>query len=105
MRDAHTRGDALGLNESEIAFYDAVVQNDAAVMLRDDTLKTIAQELVGAVRDSASIDWNLKNSVRAAMRAKIKRLLTRYDYPADKEEKAIELILQQAELFAGSEAS
>jgi len=101
MRDAHDRGDKLGLQDDEIAFYDAVVQNDAAVLqMGDDTLKKIARELVKAVRDSAAIDWNLKESVRAEMRAKIKRLLARYDYPPDKEEKAIDLVLEQAELFA-----
>jgi type I restriction enzyme R subunit len=101
MRDAHDRGDKLGLREDEIAFYDAVVQNDSAVLqMGDDTLKKIARELVKAVRDSAAIDWNLKESVRADMRAKIKRLLARYDYPPDKEEKAIDLVLEQAELFA-----
>jgi type I restriction enzyme R subunit len=106
MRDSKKRGDLLGLADDEIAFYDAVVQNDAAVLeLGDDTLKAIARELVKAVRSSASIDWNLKESVRAEMRAKIKRLLTRYDYPPDMEERAIELVLEQAELFAAAEAA
>ena len=101
MRDAHARGVALGLADDEVAFYDAIVQNDAAVLeLGDETLKKIAHELVRAVRESATIDWNLKESVRATMRARIKRLLTRYDYPPDKEERAIDLVLQQAELFA-----
>lgn len=103
MRDAHQRGTQLGLAEDEVAFYDAVVQNDAAVMeLGDETLKSIARELVKAVRESASIDWNLKESVRAAMRARVKRLLTKYDYPPDKDERAIELVLQQAELYASA---
>ncbi len=105
MRDAHQRAELLGLTEAEIAFYDAVVQNDSAVMqMGDDILKKIAHELVSAVRESVSIDWNLKESVRAAMRARIKRLLTKYDYPPDKEEKAIELVLQQAELYAAEAA-
>jgi len=88
MRDAHDRGDKLGLQDDEIAFYDAVVQNDAAVLqMGDDTLKKIARKLVKAVRDSAAIDWNLKESVRAEMRAKIKRLLARYDYPPQTKKK------------------
>jgi type I restriction enzyme R subunit len=105
MRDAHQRGELLGLADDEVAFYDAIVQNDSAVLqLGDDTLKKIAHELVAAVRQSATIDWNLKDSARAEMRAKIKRLLTRYDYPPDKEEQAIDLVIQQAELFASEAA-
>ena len=106
MRDAHSRGEALGLRDDEGAFYDAIVQNDAAVLeLGDDVLKEIARKLVKTVQESATIDWNLKDSVRAAMRAKIERLLTRYDYPPDKETAAIELVLQQAELFATTDAT
>jgi type I restriction enzyme R subunit len=101
LRDAGQRGVELGLDEKELAFYDAVCQNEPAVLeLGDDVLKAIAQELVRAVRDSTSIDWNLKESVRAALRAKVRRLLSRYDYPPDKEEKAIQLVLEQAELLA-----
>lgn len=101
MRDAQKRHEELGLREDEVAFYDAVVQNDAAVLeLGDETLKAIAQELVKSVRQSATIDWNLKESVLAAMRSKVRRILARYDYPPDAEAKAIELVLEQAELFA-----
>jgi type I restriction enzyme R subunit len=103
MRDAQRRGELLGLADDEVAFYDAIMQNDSAVLeLGDVTFKKIAHELVVAVRTSATIDWNLKESVRAEMRAKIKRLLTRYDYPPDKEERAIQLVLEQAEMFAGT---
>jgi type I restriction enzyme R subunit len=103
MRDDQKRHEALGLRADEIAFYDAIVQNDAAVLeMGDETLKKIAHELVTAVRSSATIDWNLKDSVKAAMRSKIRRLLAKYDYPPDHEEKAVELVLQQAELFAAN---
>jgi type I restriction enzyme R subunit len=106
MRDAHDRGEILGLKDDEVAFYDAIVQNDSAVLeMGDETLKKIASELVKAVRESVNIDWNLKEGVRAQMRAKVKRLLTQYDYPPDKEEKAIDLVLEQAELFATDEAA
>ncbi|MHC6176168.1 type I restriction endonuclease subunit R [Glutamicibacter sp. X7] len=102
MRDAQRRHEELGLREDEVAFYDAVVQNDSAVMeLGDETLKAIAQELVKSVRQSATIDWNLKESVLAAMRSKVRRILAKYDYPPDAEAKAIELVLEQAEMFAG----
>jgi type I restriction enzyme R subunit len=101
LRDGRNRGTELGLAEDEVAFYDAIVQNDSAVLeMGDDTLKEMAHKLVDAIRESATIDWNLKEGVRAAMRAKIKRLLTQYDYPPDKEEKAVQLVLEQAELFA-----
>lgn len=103
MRDAQKRHEELGLREDEVAFYDAVVQNDAAVLeLGDETLKQIAQELVKSVRQSATIDWNLKESVLAAMRSKVRRILAKYDYPPDAEAKAIELVLEQAEAFAGN---
>ena len=103
MRDDHDRPRQLGIREDEIAFYDAIVQNDSAVLeMGDATLKKMTHELVEAVRASATIDWNLKDSVKAAMRSKVRRLLAKYDYPPDHEEKAIELVLQQAELFAGS---
>ena len=101
MRDDQKRHEALGLREDEVAFYDAVVQNEAAVLeLGDDVLKEIARKLVKTVRESATIDWNLKDSVRATMRSKVRRLLARYDYPPGAETKAIELVLKQAELYA-----
>lgn len=101
MRDAQQRHDVLGLSEDEVAFYDAVVHNDSAVLeLGDETLKSIARDLVNSVRQSATIDWNLKDSVLATMRSKVRRILARYDYPPDAEAKAIELVLEQAELFA-----
>ncbi len=101
MRNESKRHEQLGLTESEAAFYDAIVQNEAAVLaLGDETLTKIAAELVTSIRQSATIDWNLKESVRAAMRTKVRRLLAKYDYPPDLEEKAVELVLQQAELFA-----
>ena len=101
VHDAGNRGERIGLNEKELAFYDAVCQNEPAVLeLGDEVLKAIAQELVKAVRESTSIDWNLKESVRAALRAKVRRLLNPYDYPPDKEERAIQLVLEQAELLA-----
>jgi len=101
MRDAAQRHTQLGLSVAEAALYDAIVQNDAAVLqMGDATLKRIAVDLVWAVQQSVTIDWSVKESVRAAMRAKIRRLLAKYDYPPDQEDKAVELILEQAELFA-----
>ncbi|QYG95314.1 type I restriction endonuclease subunit R [Iamia sp. SCSIO 61187] len=101
IRDSNARAGDLGLADDELAFYDAVCQNDSAILgMGDETLKTIARALVKAVRESATIDWSLKESVQAGLRAKVKRLLARYDYPPDKEERAIELVLEQAQLLA-----
>jgi len=101
MRDAAQRHEQLGLSVAEAALYDAIAQNDAAVLqMGDATLKKIAVDLVLAVQQSVTIDWSVKASVRAAMRAKIRRLLAKYDYPPDQEDRAVELILEQAELFA-----
>ena len=101
MRDQNQHHEQLGLSIAEAAFYDAIVQNDSAVLtMGDDTLKKIAVDLVWQVQSSATIDWKYKASVKAEMRAKVRRLLAKYGYPPDLEDKAIELVLQQAELFA-----
>ncbi len=101
LRQSEQRGVALGLRRDEVAFYDAIRQNEAAVLeLGDETLKAIAQQLVTAVRESATIDWDVKETVRAAMRAKVRRLLNRYGYPPDGQEQAVALVIEQAELLA-----
>ncbi|HEX7601124.1 MAG TPA: type I restriction endonuclease subunit R, partial [Polyangiaceae bacterium] len=99
VREAERRGDELGLNEDELAFYDALETNDSAVaVLGDETLKRIAQELVETVKRNATIDWNLRESARAKMRVVVKRLLRKYGYPPDKQEHATQLVLTQAEV-------
>src|SRR5690625_1565522 len=106
IRDSQTRHEELGLREDEVAFYDAVVQNDSAVLELDDkTLKAITRELVTSIRQSATNDWNTQHSVIAAMRSKVRRILARYDYPPDAEASAIELVLEQAVAFANNESS
>jgi type I restriction enzyme R subunit len=101
LKAEHDRGVALGLREDELAFYDAVRQNDSAVMeLGDETLKKIARDLVVSVRKNATIDWNVKEQVQATMRAAIKRLLRRYGYPPDQQSKAVDLVMRQAEQMA-----
>lgn len=106
MRAQAKRHEQLGLTESEAAFYDAIVQNDAAVLqMGDATLRKMAAELVVSIRQGATIDWNLKESVRAATRTKVRRLLAKCDYPPYLEEQAVELVLEQAELFASGSAS
>ncbi len=100
IREAQSRGENLGLTEDEVAFYDALEVNDSAVqVLGDETLKAIARELVQAVRRNVTIDWTVKESVRAKLRTLVKRLLRKYGYPPDKQEKATVTVLQQAELL------
>ncbi|HNT60018.1 MAG TPA: HsdR family type I site-specific deoxyribonuclease, partial [Rectinema sp.] len=100
LREAGRRGEKLGLTDDEVAFYDALEVNDSAVkVLGDDTLRLIAQELVKAVRNSITIDWTVRENVRAHMRVNIKRILRKYGYPPDKQARATELVLEQAEVL------
>ncbi len=100
MRAAHRRGEDLNLSDEELAFYDALEVNDSAVqVLGDETLRTIARELVEMVRRNVSIDWTVKESVRAKLRTLVKRVLRKYGYPPDKQEKATLTVLAQAELL------
>jgi len=100
LREADKRGDNLGLSEAELAFYEALEVNDSAVMiLGDDILKKIAHELVEQIRKNATIDWTVKESVKAKMRVMVKRILTKYNYPPDKQPRAVATILEQAEIL------
>ena len=101
MREADQRGEDLGLTDDEVAFYDALETNDSAVkVLGDDTLKTIARELVAAVRKNVTIDWTVRENVRAQLRVIVKRILRKYGYPPDKQEKATQTVLEQAEVLS-----
>ena len=101
MREDMARGEELGLNEDELAFYDALETNDSAVqVLGDETLRTIAQELVETVRRNATIDWTVRESVRAGMRNAVRRVLRKHGYPPDKQDKAVETVIEQAELLS-----
>jgi type I restriction enzyme R subunit len=102
MREASQRGEDLGLTEDEVAFYDSLEVNDSAVsVLGDETLRLIAQELVKSVRSSITIDWTVRENVRAQMRVIVKRILRKYGYPPDKQARATELVLEQAEVLSG----
>ncbi|MBA3291935.1 MAG: type I restriction endonuclease subunit R, partial [Actinobacteria bacterium] len=103
IREASERGEKLGLSDDELAFYDALETNDSAVaVLGDETLRTIARELVGTVRRNTTIDWAEKESVRAKLRLIVKRILRRHGYPPDKQEKATRTVLEQAELLSAA---
>jgi type I restriction enzyme R subunit len=101
MRAANARGEELGLSEDELAFYDALETNDSAVKVLGETiLKTIARELVATVRKNVTIDWTLRQDVRAQLRVLVKRILREYGYPPDKQEKATQTVLEQAALLS-----
>jgi type I restriction enzyme R subunit len=103
MRNADQRGEELGLNSDEVAFYDALEVNDSAVkILGDRQLKQIAQELVQAVRNNVTIDWTQRENVRANLRVIIKRILKRHGYPPDKQMQATATVLEQAELLSAA---
>jgi type I restriction enzyme R subunit len=98
FRAVAERGDALGLTEDEIRFYDALADNESAVrLLTDETLKKIAHELTENLRQNLTVDWSERQSVRAKLRLMVKRILRKYKYPPDLEVAAVELVLQQAE--------
>jgi type I restriction enzyme R subunit len=101
FKEAVHRGEKLGLNEDELAFYDALANNEASVKdLGDETLKKIAHELTENLRKNLSVDWSVRESVRAKLRLMVKRILRKYKYPPDKQEEAIELVLRQAETLS-----
>ncbi|QDT55948.1 Type-1 restriction enzyme R protein [Caulifigura coniformis] len=101
LKKAQDRGEQLGLTEDEVAFYDALEVNDSAIqVLGDAQLKVIAQELVKSVRANLTIDWTIRENVRANLRVIIKRILRKYGYPPDKAEKATATVLEQAEALS-----
>ncbi|MCE7699633.1 MAG: DUF3387 domain-containing protein, partial [Methanobacterium paludis] len=100
MREAAGRGEKLNMTETELAFYDALGVNDSAVqVLGDETLRQIALELVKTIRNNLTIDWTLKESVQAKLRVSVKRVLKQYGYPPDKQKKAVETVLEQANMI------
>lgn len=105
MQERKRRGEYLGLNEAELAFYDALSTNDSAVkILGDEVLSMIAVDVANTVRENATIDWTVKITTRAKMRKMVKRVLSRYNYPPDKQNEAVELVLEQAEMQCGQAA-
>ena len=101
IREADARGEQLGLSEEELAFYDALETNDSAVkVLGDETLRAIACELVETVRNNVTIDWTMRENVRAKLRSYVRRILRRHGYPPDKQEKATQTVLEQAEALS-----
>ena len=101
MKEADRRGEQLGLDYREYAFYTALeVNNSAVAILGDEVLKQIAQELLKTVRNSTTIDWTIKESVQAELRRNVRRVLKKSGYPPDLQEKAVETVLNQAKMLA-----
>jgi type I restriction enzyme R subunit len=106
INEAHKRGEKTGLTEDELAFYDALAENESAKeLMGDEILKQIAKDLTEAIRKNLSIDWSIRASVQAKMKMVIKRLLKRYGYPPDKTPKAVETVMEQAKLMCQNESS
>ncbi len=103
IRAARQRGEEQGLSDEEIAFYDALAENESAVqMMGDDKLRLIAHELLMSLRENVSVDWAHRDSARARMRVLVKRILRKYGYPPDLQDAAVQTVLQQAEALSAS---
>jgi type I restriction enzyme R subunit len=100
MREEQLRGIKLNLTEEEIAFYDALADNESAKqVLGDETLHKMARELVETVRKNVRTDWTLRENVQARLRVLVKRLLKKYGYPPDMQQVATDTVLDQAKLL------
>ncbi|WP_048172800.1 type I restriction endonuclease subunit R [Methanosarcina sp. 2.H.A.1B.4] len=100
ISEADKRGEEAGLSEEEVAFYDALADNESAVdVLGNETLKLMAAELVKIIRQNAGVDWTLRKNIQAKMKVSVKRLLKKYGYPPDMQKLATENILKQAEMI------
>ncbi|HPI18369.1 MAG TPA: DUF3387 domain-containing protein, partial [Mesotoga sp.] len=103
FRQSSNRGEDLGLTDDELAFYDALGINDSAVkILGDETLRAIARELTDTIRNSVTIDWKVRENVRARIRVMVKHILRKHGYPPDREPTATQTVLEQAEVLSES---
>ena len=103
IREKMEQGNADGLSQEELAFYEALADNESAVdVMGNDSLKVIAAELVQSLRSNATVDWARRESARARMRVLVKRILRKYGYPPDLQDDAVKTVIEQAELLAAS---
>ena len=104
ITEAEKRGEQTGLSEDELAFYDALAENESArEVMGDEVLRQIAKDLTVSIKNNISIDWTIRESVQAKMRMTIKRLLKKYGYPPDKSAKAVEVVMEQTKLMCQNE--
>jgi type I restriction enzyme R subunit len=106
IRAARARGEEMGLSKEEIAFYDALAENQSARdVMGEPALRVIAHELVMVIKSNVSVDWMHRESARATIRRHVKRLLRKYGYPPDLQDEAVQNVLQQAEALASEWAA
>jgi type I restriction enzyme, R subunit len=106
MRAAAQRGEALNLTQEEVAFYDALADNQSAVeLMGDEKLRVIATELLNALRTNVTVDWRNRDNARARMRSLVKRILRKYGYPPDLQDGAVRTVIEQAERILGEMAA
>ena len=100
IQESDKRSAELNISEAELAFYDAIADSESAsAIMEDEELREIAAELVHAIQKNVTIDWKLRESVRAKMKIVVKRILRKHGYPPDKQERATETVLEQAEIL------
>ncbi|SDH42616.1 type I restriction endonuclease subunit R [Desulfosporosinus hippei] len=105
ITEAEKRGESTGLTSDELAFYDALADNESACeIMGDEVLKQIARDLTQAIKKNISVDWSIRESVQAKMKMIIKRLLKKYGYPPDKTPRAVEIIMEQTKLMCQNES-
>lgn len=106
IKAARQRGEEDGLTPDEIAFYDALAENESALdVMGDDQLKVIAHELMTSVKSNISVDWQKRESARAKIRVLVKRILKKYGYPPDLQNDAIRTVIEQAEIWSAEWAA
>ena len=106
IREARKRGEDEGLSMDEVAFYDALAENESAVdVMGNDSLKVIAHELLSSLKSNITVDWSHRESARARMRVLVKRILRHHGYPPDLQDAAVQTVLQQAEALSAQWAS
>ena len=106
IRAARSRGEETGLSDEEIAFYDALAENDSArAAMGEPALRVIAHELVTSIKGNISVDWTHREAARARMRVLVKRILRKYGYPPDMQDAAVQNVLQQAEALSAEWAA
>lgn len=106
ISEAEKRGESTGLTPDELAFYDALAENESArEVMGDEILMQIAKDLTASIKKNISVDWAIRESVQARMKMTVKRLLKRYGYPPDKTAKAVDIVMEQTKLMCENESA